>query len=162
MDLVFICNDLLGIGIPIRGRVTVGPLIHDAQKCFGPAMVDAYLMESQRASFPRVIIDQKVLIYDLSKPGRANTIEYEANYLNGITKIDPRDKLLFLDYMKQYNEFDEPAIYNDYILRTREFIIRNLKTYAYNNNLYSKYDWLKWYYNETITAVYSHPEQILI
>ena len=58
--------------------MTVGPLIHDAQKCFGPAMIDAYLMESQKASFPRVIIDQKVLEYDLSKPGEANTIEYEA------------------------------------------------------------------------------------
>lgn len=162
MDLVYICNDLLGIGIPIRGGVTVGPLIHDAQKCFGPAMIDAYLMESQKASFPRVIIDQKVLEYDLSKPGEANTIEYEADYLNGIIKIDPRDKLLFLDYMKQCNEFDEPAIYNDYILRTREFIIRNLKTYAYNENLYPKYDWLKWYYNETITAVYGHLERMLI
>ena len=32
MDLVYICNDLLGIGITIRGGVTVGPLIHDAQK----------------------------------------------------------------------------------------------------------------------------------
>ena len=162
MDLVYICNDLLGIGIPIRGGVTVGPLIHDAQKCFGPAMIDAYLMESQKASFPRVIIDQKVLEYDLSKPGEANTIEYEADYLNGIIKIDPRDKLLFLDYMKQCNEFDEPAIYNDYILRTREFIIRKLKTYAYNENLYPKYDWLKWYYNETITAVYGHLERMLI
>ena len=64
--------------------------------------------------------------------------------------------------MKQCNEFDEPAIYNDYILRTREFIIRNLKTYAYNENLYPKYDWLKWYYNETITAVYGHLERMLI
>lgn len=162
MDLVYICNDLLGIGIPIRGGVTVGPLIHDAQKCFGPAMINAYLMESQRASFPRVIIGQEVLEYDLSKPGEANTIEYEADYLNGIIKIDPRDKLLFLDYMKQCNEFDEPAIYDDYILRTREFIIRNLKTYAYDEKLYPKYDWFKWYYNETITTVYKHPERMLI
>lgn len=27
MDLVYICNDLLGIGIPVRGGVTVGQLI---------------------------------------------------------------------------------------------------------------------------------------
>lgn len=162
MDLVYICNDLLGIGIPIRGGVTVGPLIHDAQKCFGPAMIDAYLMESQRALFPRIIINQSVLEYDLSKPGQANTIEYEAEYLHGIIKKDPCDGLLFLDYLKQHNEFDEPAIYDDYILRTREFIIRNLKTYAYDEKLYPKYNWLKWYYNETITTIYKHPERMLI
>ncbi len=162
MDLVFICNDLLGIGIPIRGGVTVGPLIHDAQKCFGPAMIDAYLMESQRALYPRIIINQNVIEYDLSKPGQANTIEYEAEYLQGIIKKDPCDGLLFLDYMKQCNEFDSPEIYDDYILRTKEFIIRNLYAYANNDKLYPKYNWLKWYFNETITTVYRHPEQLRI
>ena len=125
-------------------------------------MIEAYLMESQRALFPRIIINQNVIEYDLSKPGLANTIEYEADYLNGLIKKDPYDKLLFLDYMKQHNEFDEPAIYDNYILRIREFIIRNLKTYAYDEKLYPKYNWLKWYYNETIATVYRHPKPMLI
>lgn len=94
MDLVYICNDLLGIGIPVRGGVTVGQLIHDERKCFGPAMVEAYLMESQAAIYPRIII--------------------------------------------------------------------NLNVYANNENLRSKYEWLRWYYNETITAVYKQTEQLLI
>lgn len=162
MDLVFICNDLLGIGIPIRGGVTVGPLIHDIQKCFGPAMIDAYLMESQKALFPRIIINQNVIEYDLSKPGRANTLEYEAKYLQEIIKQDPHDGLLFLDYMEQRNEFDSPEIYDDYILRTKEFIIKNLYTYANDIKLRPKYEWLKWYFNETITAVYKYPKQLLI
>lgn len=162
MDLVFICNDLLGVGIPIRGGVTVGPLIHDAQKCFGPAMIDAYLMESQRALFPRIIINQNVIEYDLSNPGKANTIGYEAEYLQGIIKKDPRDGLLFLDYLKQFNEFDNPEVYDDYILKTKEFIIRNLSIYANDLKLCQKYEWLKWYFNETITTIYSHPEQLLI
>lgn len=161
MDLVYICNDLLGIGIPVRGGVTVGPLIHDELKCYGPAMVEAYMMESQRAADPR-IINQNVLEHDLSRPGGANTIEYEAEYLMGIVKKDPHDGLIFLDYMKQCNEFDEPAVYDDYILRTREFIIRNLNIYANDRRLCSKYEWLKWYYNETVASVYAKPEQFLI
>ncbi len=162
IDLVYICNDLLGIGIPIRGGVTVGSLIHDEHKCFGPAMIEAYFMESKIASFPRVIIDQKVLEYDLSKPGEANTIEYEAEYLQGIIKKDPRDGLFFLDYMKQCNEFDSPEVYDDYILRTKEFVIRNLYIYTNDLKLCPKYEWLKWYFNETITTVYRHPEKLLI
>ena len=159
---MYICNDLLGIGIPVRGGVTVGPLIHDELKCYGPAMVEAYMMESQRAADPRIIINQNVLEHDLSRPGGANTIEYEAEYLVGIVKKDPHDGLIFLDYMKQCNEFDEPAVYDDYILRTREFIIRNLNIYANDRRLCSKYEWLKWYYNETVASVYAKPEQFLI
>lgn len=70
--------------------------------------------------------------------------------------------LIFLDYMKQCNEFDEPAVYDDYILRTREFIIRNLNIYANDRRLCLKYEWLKWYYNETVASVYAKPEQFLI
>ena len=162
MDLVFICIDLLGIGIPIRGGVTVGPLIHDAHKCFGPAMNEAYLMESQIAIFPRVIIDQNVIRYGLSNPGEANTIMHEAEYLDVLIKKDPRDGLLFLDYMKQCNEFDSQEVYNDYIIRTRDFIIRNLYMNAYDDRLYLKYEWLKWYFNETIATVYSSSEQLRI
>lgn len=137
MDLVYICNDLLGIGIPVRGGVTVGQLIHDEQKCFGPAMVEAYTMESEKAKYPRIIIDQSVLEYDLSKPGEANTVEYEAEYLSGIIKKDYRDGQYFLDYMRQCNEFDDSWLYDDYILRTREFIIRNLNVYAKDEHLTS-------------------------
>lgn len=162
MDIVYICNDLLGIGIPVRGGVTVGQLIHTERKCFGPAMVEAYLLESERAKFPRVIIDSKVLQYDLNNPGQANTVKYEAEYLNNIIRKDFDDMELFLDYLKQWNEFDEFEIYNDYILRTREFIIRNLCAYKGDEKLYGKYEWLKKYYNETIMTVYSNSEQLLI
>ena len=162
MDLVYICNDLLGIGIPVRGGVTVGPLIHDELKCFGPAMVEAYLLESQKAIFPRIIINQNVLKHDLCRPGGANTIEYEAEYLSAIIKVDSYDGLIFLDYMKQCNEFDEPEVYNAYMLKTKAFISRSLNIYAGNTKVVSKYEWLKWYYNETVASIYPEPEQFLI
>ncbi len=162
MDLVYICNDLLGIGIPVRGGVTVGQLIHDEYKCFGPAMIEAYTMESERAKYPRIIIDQRVLEYDLYKPGEANTVEYEAEYLRDIIKKDFRDGQFFLDYMRQCNEFDDYCLYDDYMLRTREFIIRNLNVYAKDECLHSKYEWLRWYYNETVGIVYEKPSRLLI
>ncbi|MBQ8200068.1 MAG: hypothetical protein IJZ76_11685 [Lachnospiraceae bacterium] len=81
--------DLLRIGIPVRGGVTVGLLIHDERKCFGPAMNDAYSMESEDTVYPRVIINQDVFRCELSKP----------------------------------------ALYYDYILRTKDFIIRNLEAF---------------------------------
>lgn len=162
MDLVHICNDLLGLGIPVRGAVTVGQLIHTERKCFGPAMVEAYLMESEKAKFPRVIVDSKVIEYDLKNPGKANTFKYEAEYLDKIIQKDINDDEYFLDYLKQWNEFDEPEIYDNYILRTKRFIIEKLSTYKDDEKIYEKYVWLKKYYNTTIREVYSSPEQLLI
>ena len=108
------------------------------------------------------MMKELVFWYDLSKPGEANTVEYEAEFLRGIVKKDFRDGKFFLDYMKQYNEFDEPALYYDYILRTKDFIIRNLDAYSGVEKLYKKYEWLRWYYNETVCAVYGREEQLLI
>lgn len=143
MDLVYICNDLLGLGIPVRGAVTVGQLIHTERKCFGPAMVEAYLMESKKAKFPRVIVDSKVIEYDLKNPGKANTVKYEAKYLDKIIQKDINDGKYFLDYLKQWNEFDETEIYDNYILRTKEFIIEKLSTYKDDETIFEKYLWLK-------------------
>lgn len=162
MDLVYICNDLLGIGIPVRGGVTVGELIHDERKCFGPAMIEAYMLESDVAKFPRIIIEPKVLQYDLFNPGQANTIEYEEKYLIGLVKRDLYDGKIFLDYLKQYNEFDEIEVYNDYIFRTRKFIIENLNRYKSEAGIYEKYDWLKGYYNETVMNLYPAQKELII
>ena len=162
MDLVHICNDLLGIGIPVRGGITVGKLIHDELKCFGPAMVEAYKIESEIAVFPRVIIKPKVMEYDLKRPGEANTVAYEAEFLRGLIKRDSRDEQIFLDYMKQSQEFDTPEMYYEYVRKTREFIIENLDKYATDKELLRKYKWLKRYYNKTIKSVYEEAEDLII
>lgn len=64
--------------------------------------------------------------------------------------------------MKQCNEFDEPEVYNAYMLKTKAFISRSLNIYAGNAKVVSKYEWLKWYYNETVASIFSEPEQFLI
>ena len=167
IDIVHICINLLGLGIPVRGGVTVGKLIHTERKCFGPAMVRAYLMESQKAKFPRVLIDSEVMKHDLENPGAANTVEYEADYLSQIVQKDAIDNYYFLDYLKQYEEFDEFESYIDYMLGIKEFIIRKLSIYQLSTHkedeeIYMKYVWLKNYYNKTIEAVLAEPKQFLI
>jgi class 3 adenylate cyclase len=43
-------------GFPLRGAITVGPLYHRGSLVFGPALNEAYRLESQDACHPRVII----------------------------------------------------------------------------------------------------------
>ncbi len=163
MDLIYICIDLLDNGILVRGGVTVGQLIHDEQKCFGPAMNEAYTMESDEAIYPRILINKNVLDFDLENPGLANTVEQENKYLLGLIKTVPGNKNLFiLDYLKQYNELDDIYAYLDFISNTRDFIIKNLSKFKENERVYKKYEWLKRYYNETIQSFHIDLGEFLI
>jgi hypothetical protein len=46
----------------IRGAVTSGPLYHSGGIVFGQGLVKAYEMESQMAKYPRIIVDDNLLI----------------------------------------------------------------------------------------------------
>lgn len=41
-------------------EVLLGGVIHDKEMVVGPAMVDAYLLESTKAVYPRIIISEEL------------------------------------------------------------------------------------------------------
>ena len=163
LDLVYICNDLLGVGMPVRGGVTVGPLIHDNNKCFGPAMVKAYRLESRDAVYPRILVDSEVIEYDLLYKGMNNTQEFEKEFIESLIKQDS-DGEIFLDFLSQYNEFNDYKTYDAYMVNVRNFIIGALYNSKSNSNkrIFDKYIWLKNYYNSTVSKVYEEYEKFLI
>lgn len=162
MDLIFICNDLLSMGVPVRGGVTVGPLIHESNKCFGPAMVDAYKMESEQAIYPRILVNPKVIQYGIEFKGRANTEEYESGYLEALISQDDIDNAIYLDFLSQHSEFDDPELYYNYIICVRNFIITSINSFSNNSKIIKKYEWLKNYYNITVKKVYRNYQALLI
>ncbi|KJS01003.1 MAG: hypothetical protein VR65_10645 [Desulfobulbaceae bacterium BRH_c16a] len=44
-----------------RGGITLGKMIHTEKLLFGPALVDAYILESKAANYPRIILGDSVL-----------------------------------------------------------------------------------------------------
>ena len=48
-------------GILLRGGVVIGDVIHNDSLLLGPAMIDAYMLESKCAMSPRIVIDPKVI-----------------------------------------------------------------------------------------------------
>nr|WP_317187917.1 hypothetical protein [Acinetobacter gerneri] len=46
--------------ILLRGALTIGEIYHDENMVFGPAMVEAYELESKVAEFPRIILHDKI------------------------------------------------------------------------------------------------------
>jgi hypothetical protein len=58
--VAFLCRDLLAKGFLTRGVLIVGPLIHDADAIFGPALVEAYNRE-KKADLPRVLVEPNLV-----------------------------------------------------------------------------------------------------
>lgn len=64
--LGWLCGHLLKCGYKPRGAVTKGAFYIDDIFVWGSALVDAYLLESKKAIYPRILIDEKVAV-DASK-----------------------------------------------------------------------------------------------
>jgi hypothetical protein len=94
--------NLIAEGFFLRGALTVGSL-HMAELLFGPALVEAYELESQRAVHPRVVLSER------ATAGQHDALAYYAD-----PRESPQNALLmrdddgftFIDYLALL--FDEP------------------------------------------------------
>lgn len=59
--IAWLCSHFLRCGYKPRGGVTKGQFFVDDTFVWGPALVDAYLLESKDAIYPRIIIDESVI-----------------------------------------------------------------------------------------------------
>ena len=161
--LEFIVNlaiETANFGFLLRGGITFGKIRHDHNKCFGPAMNRAYLLESETAVYPRILIDG----FALKELAQDNFIHNSIKYISP----DKSDGLLFLDYLAQKEYYEKNNNYNDYegnkldynrfLKNTKKLIMDNLYQHQNNKKVYEKYLWYKNYYNDTIQKVLP-PEQ---
>jgi hypothetical protein len=74
--LTFFSLNLLANGILVRGGIAKGALYHTERVAFGPALLEAYTLESTIAKFPRILIDRRAhvdfqRIVNFEQPGSA-------------------------------------------------------------------------------------------
>ena len=162
--LKFIMNlaiETANFGFLLRGGITFGKIRHDHNKCFGPAMNRAYLLESETAVYPRILIDGFALKELAKDKFIHNSIEF--------ISPDKSDGLLFLDYLSQkayfeendnYYDFDRNRLdYNQFLKNTKKLITNSLEQYNNNEKVLEKYQWYKEYYNDTIKKVLCQEQQ---
>jgi len=154
MDLVFICFDLTANGMFVRGGVTYGELYHKESVCFGPAMIRAYKLESKQAVYPRIIVDRDALQKGIKYHASANTPQQEKEYLQKLLCKDEKDQYYFLDFLSQYQEFDEPEDeYLDFLLKVKEHTKQRLLGHKDSIKIYQKYHWFAKYYNTSVNRI---------
>jgi hypothetical protein len=151
LNLQYISMELANKGFLVRGGVAIGKLIHNEQIIFGPALVDAYKIESEISIFPRIIVDNKVIEEGVKYRSNHNTEQEEELYIKDIITKD-FDDVYYIDYIQKISsELDnsEMGLYY-YIVKLKTNFF---KADSKNKKVNQKLGWLKTKINELISNI---------
>lgn len=156
LELKWMIMRLIYKGILCRGAITHGKLIHTPEVLFGPALAEAYLLESKAALYPRVILHKDII--DIGKMNRVNrhSSDKEREYVESLLEKDT-DGMYYIDYfIKAAEELDDPLYdFPEYLNALGGHIRKGLmgSSSIYKSDIKVKYRWMKERYNQTIEKV---------
>lgn len=129
-------------GFFARGAISIGPHhVHDGM-VFGPALVEAYRLESQRALNPRVILSQEAC-----EILRADMKDFSAPHettQGDLLRVD-QDGIVFIDYLKMLLDEVDPI---DDLRRHRLVVEEKLVATRNESRKWGKYRWVAEYHND--------------
>ncbi|HEY1458124.1 MAG TPA: hypothetical protein VGF15_06365, partial [Solirubrobacteraceae bacterium] len=129
-------------GFFARGSITLGDFYIRDELVFGPALVEAYHLERERAIHPRMILSTKVR--DVHVRNLKDNAATEGVPLATLLLCD-RDGLAFLNYLEFL--LDEPDDPRPRLAAHRDALAGKLATYGDNSRVWEKYRWVAEYHN---------------
>ena len=137
-------------GVLLHGGITIGDIIHNEKMIVGPAMIDAYTLESKCAINPRIIIDSQVVPLFEKAFDRCRKNKHINIHL--INKDD--DNRYYIDYFN-FSERDRTGssfYYNDYLHQLKSLVAENKdnedarirEKYLWMNNKIMASNLIKW------------------
>lgn len=132
-----------------RGAISYGNIFHNKDFVFGPALVDAYLTESEASVYPRVIFDKSVIEImkinftknDFKNYGAIRFDSKVESYLK-----DDLDDKLFVDYFAKAAYFFKEKELSKYFDQLRKIIVNGQKYKS--PSIKAKFGWMKNKYNQ--------------
>jgi hypothetical protein len=147
LHLVWTQLDLAHAGFFVRGGVTVGQVYHEGNIVVGPAMIEAYELESKVAKYPRIILHESYIEKALEPQNRHHqTAEEEWEYFDKLLKRDI-DGFYYIDFF-QAQELDDPEYIRVHIGHIEHEVNRILSSNP-SPDVYSKMHWMR---NQLIQA----------
>jgi hypothetical protein len=150
-------------GFYVRGGIAVGPAYVDDYVVFGPALIEAHDIESERAVFPRIVLTEGARAYV-----RKHVSFYAAGAINAPQNSEvlvDSDGEWFVNYMDAALGDDDPGLlpsYRHHVLVHRENTTANIKAFASNRRILEKYRWVGRYHNYVAGYLYPDDEEVLI
>jgi hypothetical protein len=150
-NISYIGSYIIQKGILFRGAITIGNIIHqDNGIILGQGFIDAYNLESKLATFPRIVVSDK-LIKELNYPLEAKRNRYP--YHQYLTRDKDGcvgfNQLKYFEVVQSWTEIKEDIL-KDALDKTRNVIIDGLDFSFELPSVHSKYHWLKNEYNSLI------------
>ena len=156
LEIKWLIMRLINLDILCRGAVSLGKFIHTDEYLFGPALVEAYTLESKAAIYPRVILDNTVIEAAGQHRNPDHSLKTEKNYVRALLGQDS-DGMYYIDYFyKALQEFDEPQYdFPQYIHNIAEIIRKGLmgSTHPSKADVKVKYSWMRERYNSMVDRV---------
>ncbi|NIJ22056.1 hypothetical protein FHS95_003767 [Sphingomonas naasensis] len=155
---------LLEAGVLIRGGTTVGDMVLDERRAFGPAFVRAYRLESGLANAPRIVIDPAVIE---QVRGHLKAVPSRSTKRNLIEDLKSHlrlgdDGIWFIDYIKSVSLMNEAAYVRDALGTMRAFIIDKAESLPPSSLILPKYLWLIRYHNQSVGRVFPSARELKI
>ncbi len=141
LKILWVQMGLGSMGILCRGAVTRGKLVHTSKFLFGPGMVDAYVLESKAALYPRVILDESII--NLGKKAHASHHgpEHEKESIMNLLGKD-LDGMYYIDYIaSSQSEWDDDDYYRQYLTTLQQMVDEGLK--SKDLSIVVKHRWLQ-------------------
>lgn len=114
-------------GLPtwVRGGIAIGDLYCGNSEIFGPALIDAYMIEETVAKYPRIVM-------------------HESTYQAGIDNTDNRQDIIFIASQPNELRIVETLKYFDYEPQ-RSRVLRSIRDMMHketNPSIREKFDWV--------------------
>ncbi|MBD2786583.1 hypothetical protein ID858_17865 [Xenorhabdus sp. DI] len=163
---------LLNEGYLIRGGVTYGSAYFDDLSFFGPAVEDAYLLESKKANTPRVLIDpkfgEKIFLHEkkiygeVFGPSSPNyNFHPKRSYIPTIVMEDNREfilnKLYILEMEGRMNFGNVLILHNEIKEKVEKNLLYKLEKYKANPRITQKLEWMMNYIKSSTLSLKSKP-----
>ena len=153
--IYYVIESFMQSGFTIRGGISKGKLIHTDTMTFGPALNRAHYLESEKARYPRVILDEP-LTQNLSLIQERFEDTKNPQRVTRYQKLWRKDEdgYFFFDYLQDPillpGKPPKHFLPKRTIGRAREIILTSLGKYDRDDEIYIKYQWMGLYYNQIL------------
>ena len=140
---LFFDHDIL-----VRGGVVVGAAVRSYRKFFGQGIIDAYDVESTRAVYPRIVVDESIFNEIISNPlvTMHDDSDLELRQVKGLLHYDLENGIYYIDYLKVMGgELDDPGAYPQYLARFRSKVDAMLENER-DPKARAKLEWMQRYH----------------
>lgn len=157
-DIQILLVNLVWKGVVMRGAVSYGKLFHDKKYLFGPAFVEAYLTETKKAKYPRIICEESII--RLSQKGQtASDVKQDMEAFVLVVQPDD-DEYWYIDYFGGIDSlFNDNWEHVHYLLRLKELIVGNIEK-SKEPGILEKYEWMKRKYNDVVSDILARSQSM--